>query len=448
MKIIKLEASNFMGIRQVNFNPREQGLTQITGKNGQGKSTLVKFIEWMLAGPTAIPMKQKRTVVRHGSKTAWGKITLNDPEMGTFTVTRSLTVAGTMNLDIFDAEGVRVKNQQGWLNDLVTGLSFDPLEFARMDTEEQIAELKRLSIVDLDFAAHATADKMDEEERRALGKELKALDVRIGQIDKDALVAGITTTKIDEKQIFAKLSAASETNRKARELNREKESRRQFAAELERQRGRHVDQAEQIRQRIDRLKQDLELAEQNIVAAATAVEAAEADFQAAPFGEEVDVNAISQELQKAQRTNVLIDMHAQWEALTNERGEKERLFQGAQDRLDMRDEQRKDALKNAKLPVKNLTFDSEQVYFDNLPLASLGEGEQIRISTLLGIHMNPKLKAMCIQHGEALDEDGLKVIEKLAIDHDFQIVMARVETSGTIGIVVENGMIAKINEGR
>jgi hypothetical protein len=52
---------------------------------------------------------------------------------------------------------------------------------------------------------------------------------------------------------------------------------------------------------------------------------------------------------------------------------------------------------------------------------------------------------LCIRHGEALDEDGLKILAELAEENDFQIWMARVDSSGKVGIVLEDGMIARRN---
>ena len=126
MKIVALEVANFMKLRQMKILLKRKGLTQVTGRNGAGKSTLVRFIEWMLDGPTSIPAKLKKNLVRNGADRAWGQLELKDDAMGHFLVTRSVTRGGTQDLDIIDkTNGDRVKNQQKWLKDLITGLSFD-----------------------------------------------------------------------------------------------------------------------------------------------------------------------------------------------------------------------------------------------------------------------------------------------------------------------------------
>jgi len=116
--------------------------------------------------------------------------------------------------------------------------------------------------------------------------------------------------------------------------------------------------------------------------------------------------------------------------------------------MEQRDEQRRLAVAKAKIPIDGLGFNDAmtQVIYKGLPIDNLGEGEQIRISALIGMAANPKLRVLCIRHGEALDDDGLQVLAQLAEEHDFQIWMARVDSSGKVGIVLEDGMVTKRNE--
>ena len=103
-------------------------------------------------------------------------------------------------------------------------------------------------------------------------------------------------------------------------------------------------------------------------------------------------------------------------------------------------------LTDAKLPVEGLIFNETQVLYNGLPLENLGEGEQIRISTQLAMAANPKLRVIFIRHGEALDEDRIAAMAKLAEEHDFQIWMSKVDSTGNIGIVMEDGMVKETHE--
>jgi hypothetical protein len=45
---------------------------------------------------------------------------------------------------------------------------------------------------------------------------------------------------------------------------------------------------------------------------------------------------------------------------------------------------------------------------------------------------NPKLRVLPIWRGEALDEDNLAMMEQLCEENDFQVLMARVDSSGEV----------------
>jgi hypothetical protein len=87
------------------------------------------------------------------------------------------------------------------------------------------------------------------------------------------------------------------------------------------------------------------------------------------------------------------------------------------------------------------------VLYNGLPLENLGEGEQIRISLEIGMAANPNLKFMCIRHGEALDDKGLKLVAELAEKYDCDVWITKVDSSGKVGIVLEDGEVKARNEG-
>jgi hypothetical protein len=198
-------------------------------------------------------------------------------------------------------------------------------------------------------------------------------------------------------------------------------------------------QLEQAKTKLDALRQECDGILQQKEQAAAA-------FEAAPAGELVDVGALTAELQSAQRTNRAIDAREQYDRIQAEIDKKQAAADALTRRMQVREDQKAEKLAKAALPIEGLTFDDREVLYNGLPIANLGEGEQIRISTRIGMAMNPKLRVLCVRHGEALDEDGLKVLAEMAEKEDFQIWMARVDSSGKVGIVLEDGMITRRNE--
>jgi hypothetical protein len=170
------------------------------------------------------------------------------------------------------------------------------------------------------------------------------------------------------------------------------------------------------------------------------------ELEQASSGEMIDTNELMSELQQAQLTNREIDKRARREDLEAQIMAQERKSADLTRAMEGREEKKRDALANANIPVKGLMLSESGVLCDGLLLSELGDAEQLRIVCALAMSTNPTLRCMPIARGEALDEDNLKMLEKMAEEHNFQIFMARVDTSGKVGIVLEDGAVAAVNQ--
>jgi len=111
------------------------------------------------------------------------------------------------------------------------------------------------------------------------------------------------------------------------------------------------------------------------------------------------------------------------------------------DRMAARDKVKADAIARAKLPVDGLGFGDGAVTYNGIPLEQSSSAEQLRVSLSIAMAANPKLRVIRIQDGSLLDDDSLTAIAKAAEENDYQVWIERVDTSGKIGIVIEDGMI-------
>jgi DNA repair exonuclease SbcCD ATPase subunit len=435
MKILELRAENFKKLRVVEIRP-DGNLVPITGKNGQGKSSVLDAIWFALKGKRALPLK----AVRKGTERM--KVSLETEE---FTVTRTLTREGSLPTIALEMKTghKREKTPQDFLDEIIGELTFDPLAFLQMDAKQQVDMLRRTAKIDVDFDKIDAENKADYDARTDVNREVTRLDGQIAGIN---VLDGLPKAKIDEAAIMAKLNDASAENTRQIEISRAKEDMRRT---MENARG-FVDANEStqatLNAEIERLKQKLAAAKTENAELARALADAKHAWEKAPSGELVDVAALTQNLASAQRTNRAIDERNKWEALRTERDAHKRHAEKLTRQIEARNEKKAAAIAGAKIPVEGITFDESQVLFNGLPMASLGEGEQIRISTQIGMAANPRLRVLCIRHGEALDEDGLTILGELAKANDFQVWMARVDSSGKVGIVLEDGMVAEVEQ--
>lgn len=446
MQILELVAENFKKLRVVEIRPQgNAGVVKITGKNGQGKSSVLDAIWFALKGRKALPMKP----VRKGAERM--KVRL---DLGEFTITRTLGSGSDIpTLAIEMKQGKkRDKTPEAFLDDILGELTFDPLEFIRMDTKAQIAVLRQTAKVAIDFEAIAAANADDYEARKAVNAEVRRLEAQLQA--HPPVLEGLPKEKVDEQAILERLNAAGERNKEARKVYEAKQELGAAAARIGLEKVQLRSKAEKLETEIADLEKTVRAKREehgrilsDLGKLDTRHKQAEAEFQNAPAGEEIDVAALTEQLTAAQRTNRAIANRESYGILQAALEAKRRASEAFTRAIEQRDEQKREALTNAKMPIDGLVFDETQVLFKGIPIDQLGEGEQIRISASIGMAINPKLRVLCIRHGEALDEDGMKILEELARDNDFQIWMARVDSSGKVGIVMEDGMIAARNEG-
>ena len=166
LKIIKLEAENIKALKAVEITP-DGHLVEITGRNGQGKSSVLDSIWWAFAGLSAVDPVPIRT----GETEA--RIRL---DLGELIVTRTFSEGKTggfpSRLTVENAEGARFPSPQAMLDGLNDALAFDPLAFARLPARAQYEQISAL--VGLDFDVDEAANRADFDARTAINRNAKA----------------------------------------------------------------------------------------------------------------------------------------------------------------------------------------------------------------------------------------------------------------------------------
>lgn len=447
LKLYEFVAENFKKLRLFRVEPHGP-VMQITGPNGAGKTSAVDAIWFLLKGIKGLPLK----AVRVGAEQMKVSGRIGNEHLE-FTVTRTLAADSQLpTLAIEMLKGKRETTPQDFLDRIFDILTFDPLEFIRMDAKKQVAKLRETAHVDLDFDALAEEHDADYKARAAVNAERKAISSRIEGMQ---TLEGLPFEKLDEGAILAKLNEAGEANRKAQdtfkakqELGSKAASARAAIEDNERLITSQTSKVKDLEEQLKTARNVLKAAENTRKSLMLAAGEAQVAYEAAPAGDPIDVGALTAELQSAQRTNRAIDQWRAKEELRKQLAGKDKEWQAIDQRMSTREERKRLAVAKAKIPVEGLSFNDSmtEVRFNGLPLENLGEGEQIRLSTRIAMAANPKLRVLCIRHGEALDEAGMKILYDMAIENNFQIWMARVDTSGRVGIVLEDGVVVAEND--
>lgn len=111
--------------------------------------------------------------------------------------------------------------------------------------------------------------------------------------------------------------------------------------------------------------------------------------------------------------------------------------------IDALDQEKADGLAAATFPIASLGFDEQGVTYQGVPFSQASSAEQIRVSLAMAMALNPDLRVIRILDGSLLDADNLALIGEMAREHDYQVWVERVGNGDGVGVVIEDGAVAR-----
>lgn len=430
LQIVSLAVENIKKITAASITPKGK-VVEIRGRNGAGKTSILNSIFWALAGASAA----QSVPIRKGQERATIKL-----NMGEVIVTRTFTKRddGTAtSLIVENGEGARYQTPQKMLDAIFGELTFDPLAFTRMKAKEQFDTLKRF-VPGVDFDQIEGLNRADFGKRADLNRQAKE---KAGQVAGIAIPAAIPE-RVDEDALIAEIGEVGEHNAK---IERRKEGRAAVAKEAETFRAAAVDARENAAEARRRAEEFDAIAVTNDGEAAKR-EKMLADAEALP--DPKDAAEVRARLEQAKRTNALVDQITRRTAL---QGEVENLTKQAADltkAMADREETKRAAIAEAKLPVDGIEFADEAIHLNGVPFDQASDAEQLRASVAIAMAANPRLRVILVRDGSLLDENGFKILAEMAEAADCQVWVEAVDTSGKVGIVMEDGHVASTPETR
>lgn len=423
MKIITLTAENIKKLTAVEITP-DGNLVQISGKNGQGKSSVLDAIWWALAGKDAI----QSAPIRRGETEAFIRL-----DLGEIKVLRKFKQredrSYTTSIIVENAEGARFPSPQQMIDSLLGEISFDPLAFSRMRPKDQFDLLKRF-VPGIDFEAAEAADKVDYAARTDINRRAKQARTLAEQIQ---LPGDLPSEPVNESSLVDELENIGQYN-----VEIEQRKARRDGAVVRAQGWESA--AEQCRSRGKEMRAEAD----RIDAEATELEGKASDIRnklaaAEPLPESKSATDVRVRLDEARRFNSLIEMR---ETRDRHNAEAERLEPEAKtltERLKAREREKREAVAAAKLPVNGIAFGDDEILMDGVPFDQASDADKLRASVAIAMASNPKLHVLRIRDGSLLDEESLKALAEMADREDYQIWIERVSDTGAVGFVLEDG---------
>jgi len=417
MRILQLLVENFKNIKIAEVTPTG-GTVIISGENGAGKSAILNAFWMALDQKGAI--KENPDPIKHGEKNA--KVVVN---LGKYVVTRTWTETKSY-LKIENAEGAVFRSPGAMLTSLIGELSFDPQAFTMKNEKDQLDTLINMLDLPIDIPLLDTERAQLYSNRTTVNREITALK---GQRDGIVIPDDVPNDEVSTADIMAEYQTASDQKTKNNEIRTSYLNAKGFTTNL-------ALSIAEVTERLIDLKSQLDIATSNELQLEKEVtELVDPDLE--KFKCQVD---------DVEETNALVRKKLEREELNIRFNEKTADSKNITAAIDHIDNQKADAIKNASMPVPDLSFDESGVLYNDVPLKGCSAAEQLKVSIGIAMVLNPEIRIIRITDGSLLDDHNMKVIEEMAEEHDFQVWIERVDSTGKVGVFIQEGEIIADNQ--
>ena len=408
------------------------GLVQVTGKNKQGKTSLIKVVAGALGGARQVA----KTAINRDSEDGTGE-ELIELSNG-FTIQRrmtprdpkgALTIVGPDGVDM-DEDGV--KYGQAKLDEWVGPLSFDPLSFYRLDAQAQRDTLLALGT------------------NPQLPAELKAIKARIQELtaERTPYIREIQKAERSPRPQGTKperVATKAEMDR-IRELEAAQAMRLEAlraAADVLVEAEYQDNEAAQARRKVAELKVALRQAEADALkhaAVADKLRTHAGGLEAKAEEERPDLtDDIAQardRLAQADELNAALAPWEDWERTQADMEAAKAQRAVLDDEISRLKDEEKALLAGAGIEIPGLTFDEDGApLLHELPLSEASGREKWEFVVEVAERGSDELGVCLLDEASGVDEDGMADLYDVAVERGFQIWLTRLDPVGAGEIV-------------
>lgn len=409
MKIIEFRAERFKRLSAVEITP-EGNTVIISGRNGQGKSSVLDAIWLALGGGNATKDSATTVPIKEGEKDAVVRLDLGD-----IVVTRKWTASGS-TLTVEGADGRKYSSPQTLLDTLVGTISFDPLSFAKMPPMEQRSQLIDLVKLPVDLDELSAQRKAFYDQRTFVNRELKTIQAELAGIqlpDND-----VPEEEISIAEMTKKIGMAQD------------------------QRSRIIMGRQRLQEKVEKAKALRELIQQKTDELTSLGNQIRSETEILESCKEPDVQAMRSQLDNAEQINKLVRQKKHKAELQVRLNDKTTESDGITQQIEAIDRTKKEAFLNVRFPVDGLAVDEEGITYNGIPFRQCSSAEQLKVCVAIASALNPEIRVIRVPDASLLDAESMKVMQDLAQQQDIQIWLERV-TDGKekVGVVIEDGAV-------
>lgn len=402
MKIKSIKLENFAKYSHIEVS-FDKNITYLIGNNGAGKTTLGLNAIWFILqgiaeksskGNNPLVAERFRFIGENGASAKGEMVLFDEVRKVKIKVIRKMTKDGTSVT--FEAPSDMTLNQE-WLNDLFNVFLISPRSFLALDSKKQA------EVLGIDTSKFDTKLENLKSEHTYINRELKS----IGAVEEV-----LPVDKIDIESLIEAKNNIISFNTKQIALEQDIARNKEKLKLREQEFNGLIKQKEEIEQKIDKLKNNIE-AGQKYIASISQPERLRSM-------EQID-NKIKEATQNNDKNiayqNYLQQKQKHTQKLTELNNNKEKQSEIAKNRIDY--------IRSKKLPFDNLEINEKgELLLSGKPIKEqyFATGELLKIVPVLISSLNPELKYVFIQQFNLLDEKQQKIVEEYLVGKGFQLV--------------------------
>lgn len=452
LRIHELRAKNFKKLKTVTIIPDpDQRVLMLTGRNRQGKTSLIEIIWICLLGEKYIPPEP----IREGEEFAEASI-----DFGEFIVTRRIT-AKTTTLTVKGKNGFTAPSPQSFLSSRISSMIQNPLEFMRLKPDQQVKVLQGLVNIQIDLdewnrvsglpLKEVPQDPVElfDEAHQYIYKERGKINQEVERLA--GVVRSFTPPEnweeiqpVSAKALFAErqqLESQARENEEARKLLGDLGERASLVATHK------MNIEENIRateERLLQLRADL-LAKTEELDAINARIRVQQDFIETLA--DPDFSGIDARISLADETNKLASRIEDWKKAVEEHRTAKARSINYTERMDALKEYKRRLIAAAGMPIDGLGFENGMVTYKGRPLSQASGAEQIEVSCAVCMASHPRIGLITLDSGwSELDRESQDVFRRWAEKVGAHVFVVKVaEEPQDEGWHFEDGEVTFIN---
>jgi predicted ATP-dependent endonuclease of OLD family len=409
IKINSLQIENVKRVKAVHLEPTQNGLTVLGGKSGQGKTSVLDAIAWVLGGAKREPSNPKR----NGS--------LNPPTIS-LTLNNGLVVerkGKSSTLTVKDPSGKT--SGQALLDSFVSQFALDLPKFLNASTKDKAtALLNTLGIGD-------TLRTLDESERSLYDQR-----VAIGRVkDAKAKHAQELPEYPDAPDEPVSISELIQQQQAILAKNGDNQRKRDSLLAIEAQK---YQQEEKVRELKHKLA-ELETALEKTVADLTTAKKTVAELQDESTAE------IEQSIGSIESINAQVSANMAKQAASDEAETYSQQYNGLTEKIESVRAERLALLDSANLPLPGLTVEGGELLYNGQKWDCMGSSEQLKVSVAIVRAIKPECGFVLMDQLEKMDKDTMLEFGAWLEAEGLQVIATRVTThADECTLIIEDGL--------